>query len=249
MSKLNIIKLIHFFCIVCIIPGTSGAQTITAGGTIGLGTYDMTILKKVQDLRMQYAGVPAEITDDFPMNWIFGAELGFRFKKIPSKLAGFFQYSSTGSRASSSDYSGTLRMDLIVDCYQYGLAMEQDFFRLKFISFSAYGNVSYLFSTMKYIDYLKIYDDELSQEEHFQSTGFGLEPGISVGFNIPFFRISLFGGYLFSFSHNLLWNGKKDAYLELSSNEYAKAEWNGLRFGIKTNFIYDFGKKNLPKVK
>ncbi len=226
---------------------TVEAQSLTAGLNIGIGSYSMTMLKELQDVRIQYIGLPAKVTDNFPVNWTSGAELGLCFPKFPSRLTWFFQFSSTGARISSVDYSGELKLDLITNCMQFGVGMEQDVLRYHFFSLSVSGKFSYLFSEVKTLDYLRINDHVVSEENRFTSSGAGLEPGIIAGFNFLFFRIGLYGGYLFSFSEGLHLQKNRQARLKLPTDEIVRVEWNGWRTGVKVDFRLPLKKKATEK--
>jgi hypothetical protein len=237
----------HSFVLVTLLllfpPQGTPAQSLTAGLNIGLGSYSMTSLKALQDYRMEYSGLPAMVTDNFPANWNSGVELGVCFPRFPSRLTAFYQFSSTGARVSSKDYSGEMKLDVVANCNQFGIGAEQDVVRARFFSLSASGKISFLFSEVKTLDLLRIYNQVQREEYRFTSNGGGLEPGIIAGFNFLFFRIGLYGGYLFSFSEELHLQGNRKAFLTLPTDEKVQAEWSGWRAAIKVDVRIPLKKK------
>jgi hypothetical protein len=219
------------------------AQSFTAGMNIGMGSYSMESMKQMQDFRLEFSMLPGRVTDDFPVHWTSGFEVGLCFPRFPSRLIWFYQYASTGARVSSMDYSGEMELDVVANCNQYGVGIEQDVLKRKFFSLSLAGKFSYLASSVKTTDYLRIYNQGQREEYRFTSAGAGLEPGIIAGFNILFFRIGLYGGYLFSFSERLHLPGERKAYIELPTGDDVRAEWNGWRAGLKLDVRIPLKKK------
>jgi hypothetical protein len=241
--------LIIIVIVLAFFPSMNGAQgqSITGGITIGLGSYSMTTLKTLQDYRLQYSGLPGQVTDNFPSHWNSGFEFGLCFPRFPSRLTWFFQFNSTGGRVSSVDYSGEMKLDVIANCEQYGISMEQDVISYKFFTLSVSGKLSYLHSAVKTLDYLRINDQEQQQEDRFVSKGAGLEPGIIAGFHVFFFRVGIYGGYLFSFSEGLHLQGNSKAVIKLPNEDDIPAEWNGWRAGLKIDFYIPIKKKAAEK--
>lgn len=223
------------------------SQSLTAGLNVGMGSYTMNTLRELQGFRMEYAGLPAQVTENFPVHWNGGVEFGLCFPKFPSRLVLFYQFSSTGARVSSKDYSGELKLDLVANCRQIGLGLEQDMVHYKFFALSGCAKFSYLFTEIMTLDFLRINDQASREEYRFTSGGAGLEPGILAGFNLLFFRIGLYGGYLFSFSEGLHLQGNSKAFLKLPNDKDAVAEWNGWRAGVKLDFRIPLKKKQDKK--
>jgi len=224
--------------------GPGSGQSFTAGMNIGFGSYSMQSLRQLQEYRLESAGLPAQITDNFPANWTSGFDLGMCFPKFPSRLSWFFQFSSTGARVSSVDYSGELKLDIVADAYQFGTCLEQDVWRIKFFSLSVSGRLSYLSTQATTLDYLRINEKTEQLEYRFTANGGAFEPGLLAGFKIWYFRLGIYGGYLFSLSEGLHLSNNRKATLEFPDGEKVTPQWNGWRALFTLDFILPLAKKN-----
>ena len=220
------------------------SQSITVGFNAGIGTYSMAGLKQLQLYRIDFVGLPAEVVEDFPPYWNSGFELGVALPRFPSRLTLFYQYASTGARVSSWDYSGEMHLDLIANCNQLGANIEQDFFHRQFFSIGAGLKVSYLTTEVKTVDYLRINNESREERARLISRGAGVEPGISAGFKVAFFRFALYGGYLWGFSEGLRLPGTPKVYLKLPTDENVSPDWSGWRAMIKVNVLIPLKKKS-----
>lgn len=227
--------------------GLTSGQSFTVGMNIGFGSYSMQSLRQLQEYRLESAGLPAQVTDNFPANWTSGIEVGIGFPKFPSHLYWFFQFSSTGARVSSVDYSGEMTLDIVANALQFGTCLEQDVWRIKFFSLSVSGKVSYLVTQATTLDYLRIYDQAERTEYRFSANGGGFEPGLLAGFNIWYLRMGIYGGYLFSISEGLHLPHESKAMLEMPNGEKVIPQWNGWRALLTLDFRIPMAKKNPGK--
>jgi hypothetical protein len=215
------------------------SQQLTAGIFTGVGWYSMSRLKEFQDLRMQFTGLPAAVTDDFPPYINGGAEIGIMLRKFPSRVLLFYQYSSTGARIHSMDYSGEIKLDLLVNANQLGTSVEWDFWHKNI--FSAGGSIrfSYLNTEAKFSDYIRIGSEVQAGSARFLSRGAAVEPGVSAAVRVSVFRFALYGGYLFGFSEGL-WvgsSGTQKVYLKLDDDSNVEPQWSGWRAAVRLYVI------------
>jgi hypothetical protein len=224
--------------------GHSSGQSFTARMNIGFGSYSMLSLRQLQDYRLKSAGLPAQITDNFPANWTSGIEAGLCFPKFPSRLSWFFHFSSTGARVSSVDYSGEMKLDMVANALQFGTCLEQDVWRIKFFSLSVSGKVSYLLTQATTLDYLRIYEQVEQTKYRLSANGGAFEPGLLAGFNIWYLRLGIYGGYLFSISEGLHLPNEHKAMLEMPDGKKVIPQWNGWRALITLDFRIPLVKKN-----
>jgi hypothetical protein len=91
-------------------------------------------------------------------------------------------------------------------------------------------------------EYLKLFEEELEQTEHFTAIGFNIQPWLSVCYKIfPKFEAGCYLGYEQSVSEPFNEAGSSKAQLGISQDNLTSPDWSGIRTGIQIG--YSFGKK------
>lgn len=223
------------FCIFLSISELS-AQEADPVDIVSFGASYNTFL--MQDLKEQSERIledfpieNAEITNSFPP--YFGYELNYR-KGYYNKLSvgALAHYTSTGSRVTYSDFTGTLNVDQLLDYYSAGvIGSSVPINNEKFLLYIDL-KVSIIYTNYKIKSYFQIGEESSTDDDtKFYAFGLGIQPGATFFYNFDKFKI----GSNLGIEGNI--NGKlkvwgEEGYVVDSDNQPIKANWTGLRFGL-----------------
>jgi len=234
MKKLILFIFILLTCIV----STQGRNT-KFEFQIGVGTYNMSDLKDLNEAIPATQLFNTEIVSNFPPYLYWRPSLTFYTGKM---AFGFFlNLQSTGSRVSASDYSGEYCFDMRIKGYGPGLNVAYNI--SEFSGFQVWGNLAlgfnYTSMNMKeYFEFLETtYTDEKIKLNAYN--GF-IEPGIRVDYklnNIPLHLLkpcSLFInlGFQFQLLGKPLYYQKPENVYQDSWGYTLNPDWSGLRIAL-----------------
>jgi hypothetical protein len=218
---------------------TSFSQQWSVGGRYGFGIYSMGGLKDFQEFRLEQTNLPLLTTDNYPVTPNYRFELAINDLSFIDKIGAFYAFNSTGARSTRSDYSGRVDLDAILNGNQLGLTFQKVFQENNSILSGIYFDGSYLMSSLKMKDYLKINaSPDIVQKENynFNSHGIAAELGMMAKYRNGPIELQLTLGYLHDFSGKLFLNGNKDQWLAINNSEI-KTDWGGIRFGIQVSYL------------
>ncbi len=187
----------------------------------------------IQDYQSNKIGVHQ--TARFPAYVGFMAEFYFNTAKTPY---GFFvEHTSTGSRLTYDDYSGSLTLDQLVRRNSLGILTEKNIFTKGRITVLASLHVSLFMNTLTLKKTLSIGESTDKNSTQFWSLGIGVEPGITLRKRVKNLLIGMYFAYQFDVAITDLREKKSGQKLSTRSS-YANPEWEGLRSGISVGMNF-----------
>lgn len=233
MKKITITVIILFFI------NTAFSQQWSIGGRLGVGNYSMSGLKDLQEFRVEELGLPLSTTDNYPITPNYRVELAVNDLSFIDKIGVFYAFNSTGARSTRSDYSGRVDLDAIVNGNQIGFTFQKMYQKINSISSGLYLDGSYLLSSLKTKDYLKIEaSPDIIQKNsyNFNSSGLAAELGMVAKYRLNPVELQVTLGYLHDFSGKLFLDGNKDQWLAINNSEI-KTNWSGFRLGVQISYF------------
>jgi hypothetical protein len=211
----------------------------------GYGTYQMHNLRKFNNYVKEELPFTSAINPNFPGYLYY---MGSVFLKGETAQFGVnLGYYSTGSRVSSSDYSGEYRFDNLINAWQPGIIMRFEVENFDdAILFASFGT-GMIFSQLNLSEFLKVYDEILIDYQHgFSSLNYFIEPGLHVA--IPFwkFTIALQTKYLFQLGNKNFKGSDNNQITNPETGKQLKPNWDGLRFDISLGYAIQFKKASYP---
>lgn len=211
------------------------AQQLGFEVNTGYGTYQMNNLKKFNNYVKEDLQFTSAIKPNFPGYLYY---MGSVFLKGETAQFGVnLGYHSTGSRVSSSDYSGEYRFDNNINAWKPGIFMRfevENFDEAKL--FASLGG-GMILSQMSLTEYFKIYDDILiNDKQDLTSVNYFVEPGLLLA--VPFRKLTIAfqAKYMFQLGYK---NFKGPDNIEIENPETGKPlkpDWDGLRFDISVGY-------------
>jgi hypothetical protein len=226
-----IIIFLYLFMISRVCSGQYGSL----GFRVGFGTYYMSELSDFQDFRKISTTLPLKTTECYPITPNYRIEWVRNSDHYVSKWGVFYVFNSTGARSTLSDYSGRMDLDAVINGNQTGITLEHPIHKWNKLEFGAYGEGSFIWSTLKLTDYLSFVSPPYSESQKatFKSYGICIEPGIYIQYYIlKHIRVRTNLGILKDFSQNFHLQDHKLmtlSYNVLSYNFPVEPQWTGLR--------------------
>jgi len=206
------------------------SQDYIASASIGYGLYNMSSLKGFQkDILNNYQNINLKTVDSFPPFFNYQMQIT---NKISSRinLGIFFEFLTTGGRNTVSDYSGEFTIDQVVNGYNAGILIEGKILEKQMKNLYFVCQLSAIYSTLLYKQYLKLGDQTNLRSDNFSSLGIGLEPGVAYEIISSFVNIRLKLGFNTNLSQNFHLDGNSSAKMNIYP------DWTGLRFGISVGY-------------
>lgn len=195
----------------------------------GLGTYSMPQMKLMQQEIRRGLAVPAKITESFPAYVNYGLALYFHLNN-QSRISVFYESGSTGGRVTYSDYSGSLSYDQLVQYKSFGSLLGREFNAQMFRFMIGLEN-SIILSNLDIKGHLTVYDQSDTEQERFQTIGYGIKPLIGLVYPYKRFEPRLTVGYLVNSNKPFYLNGSPDMVLHVNGQE-SGPDWSGLRANL-----------------
>lgn len=222
------------------VPGSALAQEMDIAATAGYGTYNLKELKAHRTELLSAYPVELKVTDDFPAFYIFGGSLRFRVVDIP--LAFSMRSGSTGSRASYSDYSGSVVIDQQIKFTSLGAEVGTLFHRSEKLDVEGLLRYWFNFTEIDFISDVEIND---GQAEHnrvdLESLASSFTPTVMVSYKMKFVKLFFDAGYELYIPAKITLATDKELHLIDSQNKKVKFDGSGLRLnvGVAVRLIRD----------
>ncbi len=224
--------LVSFLFCLLIFPQVK-AQDISLRFSVRYGFYNMGSLKEFQtNVSSSIYNIEAKPVQSFPSYFNYQFQV---LRKINEKtsVGAILGFATTGGRNIISDYSGEIKIDEILDGYDFGFAFESYVFkgRIKNLLFTC--QITFSYTIMKVEESVRIYDVSDSQTTEFSSIGLGIEPGFSYDILTVPILVKANLGFHANLSNDFHLKGKSDAILK---NIYPN--WTGLRLGLQFGYAF-----------
>jgi len=210
---------------------------------VGVGSYRMSDMPLLQDYFKNESEVGLEVTSSFPSYLFY--QILYTYSLSKSEFGLGLRYASTGGRLATSDYSGSLAHDQLLQLYSIGIsyggviAEPTEKMKIGFRWFAYYD-----LSNLKVKSTLKIGQEEQSEEIGFTSSGFSLLPLLLFDYQL-IRPISVFinAGYELNIKNQVFrLKENQDAILSVPDGEISP-DWTGYRFSLGIIYAIDAGKK------
>lgn len=201
----------------------------------GYGTYQMHNLRKFNNYVKEELSFTSAIKPNFPGYLYYMGSV--YYKGETTQFGVNLGYYSTGSRVSSSDYSGEYRFDNLINAWKPGIIMRFEVENFDdAILFASFGT-GMIFSQLNFSEYFKVYEDILiNYQQDFSSLNYFLEPGLHIAIPIRQLIIAIQTKYMFQLGNK---NFKGSDNIEIINPETGKSlrpDWDGLRFDISLGY-------------
>jgi hypothetical protein len=210
------------------------SQKLNIGVGSGLGSYNMSDLKLVNQENLISLPFNAKVTDNFPMYWNYNASLLYSFRKwVGVGINGSFQ--STGSRTSRTDYSGEYFFDARIHSVSPGIIIEI-FYPAGKPEFYFRNEAGIEFTKLTLSQFIKVGTFTQTDSYSFSADNFYYYPSLAVTYPLLFLRIGLSAGYLIDIKREALTNSTQGSILINSGTKTADADWSGFRIGVSVTY-------------
>lgn len=202
-----------------IYPLHAYTQGISFEYSIGYGSYQLNDIKDIQHSMLNNFGM--KDVDCFPNNVTHTVAMGF--ETGCHHFGSNFSYLTTGGRLHRADYSGSYKIDMIVNGYRLG-AFYRYYIKTKYSPLYIYLQASpgVLFSNLKIDEEVNIYSESQQQTTELKGVGIYFEPTVGARYRYrDWISFSLGGGYEVDFGGKLKLSGEETQI---------NAQWNGFRF-------------------
>ncbi|HZY77900.1 MAG TPA: hypothetical protein VFE50_00160 [Cyclobacteriaceae bacterium] len=211
--------------IALILPLTASAQ-FRVGVNMGYGSYAQKELTKFMIAVRNDLNVDAKLVESFPS--YYNASINGYHIVGQLNWGVSITWGATGGRVSYKDFSGSIRRDMLVSYWSFGIPVgwtinPDDPWKLT-LEATTYYNTTHA----RYSSELKVADQRNWDENDLFSLNFAVQPAIYVTREIGRFGFHLKGGY------NITWlkgylaeDGATDVFKY--NNEKISADWNGYR--------------------
>ncbi|MFG6687045.1 hypothetical protein ACGK9U_10710 [Mariniflexile sp. HNIBRBA6329] len=200
-------------------------------GEINYNTFSHNDLKSFQEeLISDFTEIQLVKNDNFPGN--IGFTVGYTINDINTSI--FASYTSTGGKASYSDYSGIIRLTEAI----YGITLGGEYL----INLNGNNNTKgdfnlglrglVTFSNMEIESYGDLSDQIESDSIEFSSVDFGGGLRIIYEYPISFFNLRLSLGFDVVIGGKYKFKEDSEYHLEDKNGDAVKNGWTGLRSGI-----------------
>ncbi len=216
---------------------TSNQKIIRYGFDLCYARYAMQDLKNLNRkiLNQTKDRIPGlATTENFPAFVNYALTFYFPFLRTPYGV--YLNYSSTGSRNTYGDYSGTIYQDLIVRRVTLGLFTEHSFDVFPHHQFYIAMRFGNFVHWLVIDERLSIDSKTIANKSKFWGLGLKLEPNIGYRFEYESWQIGFYLGYEFDLPVlDLRSTQNFDSKLFLGKSP-VNPEWKGLRLGLTLSY-------------
>lgn len=220
-------------CALLALPaGKICGQKFEIVGGIGIGQCRMQDLRKIQDQRLGSLGLPAKITDDFPLTLHYSGEFNIQLKKI--SLGFEYYFLTSGSRISYSDYSGEINLDITAIAHGFGPSVMFSFYRTDRLWIGPRIQLPFMFSRFTETNYIRILDQSETTSDRIYSWSIGFFPSMEAKYSRSRLSYALKIGYLFDSKGRLVEENNWTVYL--TNQDYLTSNWSGFQFDFRLGY-------------
>lgn len=212
------------------------SQSWHVGVGSGFMTHSQSPLKNFNKSIKEIIPFETEITDNFPTTSYFQGEIEFRYDQLIVGL--IYTYNSTGSRVTSTDYSGSYYYDITLNGNIWGIYIGT-FTKLNDRLKLHYNiETGEIFSSLKLKESISINNVGSNEDiENLYATGLYFKPNLKLSYEYAKFNFNLNCGYIIDTQSPFHLKDQEDAtLLNPTTNEKIKTEWNGLMVGISVSY-------------
>jgi hypothetical protein len=194
------------------------AQEWLVDYSVGYGTYHLADIKNLQTSMDGHLGL--KITDRFPGYITHTVSIGTPSEK--SYTGGQFTYLTTGGRLHNADYSGSYKVDMILNGFRAGVFYKY-MHQTAYLPLSFYMQLSsgVTFTSLNINESLSIYSESENKNSNLTAMGFYIEPTVGLMYRITnWLQLTAGGGYEANLWGNLMYSGQQTTL---------RADWSGLR--------------------
>lgn len=231
MQKKTIIVFVIFETFICF---NSFCQDLTVGFEMGKGAYNMSDLKKINDLVLENLPFEAKITENYPNYWFLKPTVLLNSADKRFALGVTCSFQSTGSRISSHDYSGEYLFDSKVSSFSPGLIGELNI-PLSKQRLSIVNELGFMFSKYSNSEYILVGDESLTTIYSYKSTNLYYQPSLRFSTPISICHLGIYLGYLFDLKKGDLLGEDSSPQIYVSNGKIATVAWEGFRVGVSVS--------------
>jgi hypothetical protein len=217
----------------CLLPALSFSQELTV--FVGMSQSSMNSLRQARSLIASAVLVELKTTDDFPPYLRYGMTMLFDLNE-KMKLGGQLSTTSTGSRATYQDYSGSITFDQKVKNISIGVHFEYEVYAGKKSVVGVYGQQGPVFSMYQSIFDFQVSTESQHADEKYYATGYYFEFGGTYAYRVSD-RFSLVGNLGYQLNTGGQIESEEDEPLYYINNGHS-INWTGLK--VHAGVTYHF---------
>ncbi len=229
-------------CVLALCGGATGlnAQNLGVTATVGLGTYRMDDMKYLLESIMETYPVEARVISSFPAYTSTSA--GMVKRLYPHvKVGAAYGFSTSGSKADYSDYSGAIRTTIVAVSHRLGALAAYTPLSGERLELSVYGRIDLNMTRMDVSSYLVAAGYSSGVENKYRAFSPQLSAFAELLYNLGRFSLGIEGGYLVDIPGELKGSGGgPDLTDPAGGRELLTSDWTGWRTGIKMILWLDF---------
>lgn len=225
----------YFWGIVLLVSFVTGASAQRTGVSVMLGgaTVKMDDMKYLMDVILESYPVEGAIITSFPPNFSGSVDV-FRQFYPHFRAGGGYTYTSTGSRANYTDYSGSISTDMLVISHRLGVSVNYSLIGTDRLDLSLYGRLDANYSIMDITSSVYVLDRSSIDKYQYYSISPNGSVGLEFLYKFKDYAIGIEGGYLVDSPGKLKDRETGEELLDPADNQRVLAtDWTGWRIGIK----------------
>jgi hypothetical protein len=201
----------------------------------GPGFYSMNTLKKISHDNMVSLPFPARTVSNYPCFLFYQPSLTLYLK--PVRMGLIYSFQSTGSRVSSSDYSGEYIFDVSVWSHAPGVIIELPVPANQNLELNLYCKLGVFLSEIKMKETLAIAGNNSDLSLNLNSISDFFEPGLRLSYQFnERMSLSLNIGYTKEFNRGNYYVEGSGNYIKPETNFSGSDFWDGIRTGISFHY-------------
>ncbi len=189
----------------------------------GVASYSMHDLKELNSDLQSQLPFNSKVTSDFPVTWQLGGQFAVQVSK-KYKIGILYAYNSTGSRITSSDYSGSYYYDNIVTGHSIGMLNGFPVYDHNAFKIAFNANIGMVLSILKLKEELNVSDTTISTAVQYSALGIFLEPRFEFSYQWKHLKGAILAGYFVNPMGRIQNN--------LGEKSTSTISWSGFRFGF-----------------
>lgn len=218
------------------------AQQVRFGLQTGVSEYALKDLKNLNQSLQNSVPFETRIVSNYPAFVYFQPSVVLERGNWNYGL--FYNFYSTGSRISASDYSADYLMDTRINANTIGLTGEYYFYQTGIFKIGAYTNLGLSLTHFKLKESLIVADSVFFKipYQKFRSYNVLGEPGVMISIPWQTLQFTFNAGYSFQLAGSGLKNTETKDWdlIDSRPSKEAKAQWNGYKLGIAISYSFPY---------
>jgi len=217
-----------------IITFNSLAQKIEPYFSFGYGSYKQTDIKAIFNIYVNSMSFTVPITDFFPCYYNYDGGINYKFSDDKLEAGLSIAYTSSGARATRSDYSGSYNIDFTTRATGIAGSFGMRLMQCKWFDIYSKVRLGLLSTKLEINESLNVEIQPYAYSNTSESKSFSIEPMIELSKSFRHFGVFVNTGYLVDVTAKLYLPDHNITAFKINGKD-AVSNWSGYRIrgGIK----------------